>query len=124
MRVVVSDPLIVNVGRHDKVTINIQHLSLSVGIYTCAHTGACLMSMAVDDSKYIYIRYFVLAVVFLAAAAGMPLPLQAASPADSLAISPVSPTVPRTYDELLGAPLPADLGLPRNVVSSDRKSVV
>ncbi len=76
------------------------------------------MSMAVDDSKYIYIRYFVLAVVFLAAAAGMPLPLQAASPADSLAISPVSPTVPRTYDELLGAPLPADLGLPRNVVSS------
>jgi len=74
--------------------------------------------MAVDDSKYIYIRYFVLAVVFLAAAAGMPLPLQAASPADSLAISPVSPTVPRTYDELLGAPLPADLGLPRNVVSS------
>ena len=76
------------------------------------------MSMAVDDSKYIYIRYFVLAVVFLAAAAGMPLPLPAASPADSLAISPVSPTVPRTYDELLGAPLPADLGLPRNVVSS------
>ncbi len=76
------------------------------------------MSMAVDDSKYIYIRYFVLVVVFLAAAAGMPLPLQAASLADSLAISPVSPTVPRTYDELLGAPLPADLGLPRNVVSS------
>ena len=76
------------------------------------------MSMVVDDYKYIYIRYFVLAVAFLAAAAVVPLPLRAASSADSLAISPVSPTVPRTYDELLGAPLPADLGLPRNVVSS------
>ncbi|MDE6525306.1 MAG: cell surface protein SprA, partial [Paramuribaculum sp.] len=74
--------------------------------------------MVVDDYKYIYIRYFVLAVAFWAAAAVVPLPLRAAAPADSLAISPVSPTVPRTYDELLGAPLPADLGLPRNVVSS------
>ena len=113
-----SDPFIVNVGRHDKVTINIPHLSLSVGIYTRAHTGACLMSMAVDDYKYIYIRCFVLAVAFLAAAAVVPLPLRAAASADSLAISPVSPTVPRTYGELLGAPLPADLRLPRNVVSS------
>ncbi|MDE5920850.1 MAG: hypothetical protein K2G82_04430, partial [Paramuribaculum sp.] len=74
--------------------------------------------MVVDDYKYIYIRYFVVAVALLAAAAGVSLPSRAATSADSLAISPVSPTVPRTYGELLGAPLPADLGLPRNVVSS------
>ena len=78
----------------------------------------CTLYMAVDDFKYIYIRLILAAVAAVVACAGVPLSAQTVSGADSLAISPVSPTVPRSYDDILSPPPPADLGLPRNVVSS------